>query len=192
MVGLKFPKDAVCDIVTVSHGHPDHNASHLVSGTDGKPLVFTGPGEYEAKGVEIVAVDSFHDSKEGAERGKNTLFRIDMDGVRLLHCGDLGHKVDESEEEQLGDIDVLFIPVGGVYTVDSRLASEIVTQLEPAIVIPMHYARPELNIKVFGQLAPVSVFLKEMGKENVMPVNKLKVTPDSLPQELLVVVLEQM
>lgn len=190
MTGLKFPKDAICDIVTISHGHPDHNASHLVKGTTGEPLFFTGSGEYEAKGVEVTGVASFHDDKEGKERGKNILFRIDIDGVRLLHCGDLGHKLNETEEEQLGDIDVLFIPVGGVYTIDARIASEVVTQLEPSIVIPMHYGRPELNEKLFGQLSPVSVFLKEMGKEGVTPLPKLKVTKESLPPETQVVVLE--
>lgn len=190
MVGLKFPKDTTSDIITVSHNHKDHNHTQAVKGVSEDPIVISGPGEYEAKGVEILGVATFHDTKGGSERGKNTVYKIEIDGISIVHCGDLGHKLGDSEIDQLDGVDVVLIPVGGFYSLDAETAASVVTQLEPRVVIPMHYQRPGLNQKVFSSLAPVSLFLKEMGKEGVTPVAKLKVTKDSLPQETQVVVLE--
>lgn len=190
MVGLKFPKHTTAHIVTISHDHPDHNNAAVVEPEEGSVVVFKGPGEYEARGVEITGVPTYHDEKNGAERGRNTLYRIDIDGISILHCGDLGHKLTEEQEEALPNIDVLLIPVGGLYSLDARTANEVVTQLEPNIVIPMHYHVSGLNAKVFGGLAPVSQFLKEIGQETVAPTSKFKVTKDSLPAETQVVVLE--
>ena len=149
-----------------------------------------GPGEYEADGVDVTGVATFHDNKEGAERGKNTMYKIDIDGVTILHCGDLGHKLTEEQVEFIDNVDVLLVPTGGFYTIDASQAAEVVTQLEPNIVIPMHYQREGLNQKIFGNLASVSAFLKAVGQENVVSSPKLKVTKDSLPQETQVVILE--
>lgn len=189
VVGLKFPK-TTAHIVTVSHDHPDHNFVSLVFGEDGPPVVFSGPGEYEARGVEIVGIATFHDGKNGSERGKNTVYKIEMDGISLVHLGDLGHKLIEEQVDVLNGVDVLFVPVGGIYTIDAHLAAEIVTELEPAVAIPMHYGRSGLNPKIFTNLSPLSAFLKEMGKEGITPQPKLKVTKDLLPPEMQVVVLE--
>ena len=191
MVGLKFPKHTTANIVTVSHSHEDHN---FIEGIEDEPnsqkVIFMGSGEYEADGVDVTGVATFHDNKEGAERGKNTMYKIDIDGVTILHCGDLGHKLTEEQVEFIDNVDVLLVPTGGFYTIDASQAAEVVTQLEPNIVIPMHYQREGLNQKIFGNLAPVSAFLKAVGQENVVSSPKLKVTKDSLPQETQVVILE--
>ncbi len=187
MVGLKFPKHTPCDIVTVSHEHEDHNA---VSQLDGSPFVVHGPGEYEIKGIAIVGVSVFHDEEKGAKRGRNTIYRIEVDGVSIVHLGDLGHTLTSEQVDGLDGVDILMVPVGGVYTIGPSQAAQVVNEIEPTIVIPMHYGRSELNAKTFSELAPVSSFLKEVGKEAVAPQPKLAITKDKLPPEMQVVVLE--
>lgn len=184
--GLKFPKTEA-DIVTVSHEHPDHN---YIAQIGGLPLVIRGPGEYEVKGIKIIGVSTYHDAVKGAEKGKNTVYRIEMDGISLLHCGDLGHKLEDKELEMLDGVDVVMIPVGGFYTVDAHLASEIISQLDPKIVIPMHYRSAIKSTEKSDKLVPVDDFLKEMGKTGLAAVPKLIVTKDKLPAEQTLVVLE--
>ena len=186
-VGLKFPKNIEADVVTISHTHPDHNE---VGAVGGNPFIITGPGEYEIKGVSIIGVTSYHDDKDGSLRGPNTIYRIEMDGLVVAHLGDLGHVLSSAQVEQLDGIDILIIPVGGVYSLDAVHASQVISDIEPRVVIPMHYGRPELNPKVFGELAPVAAFLKQVGKESVVPVPKLTMTKDKLPLQLEVVILE--
>ncbi len=185
-VGFSFPKNVTADIVTVSHIHSDHNA---VAAIGGEPLVLTNPGEYEAKGVEIVGFDMYHDAKKGEERGTNTVFKIVLDGVSILHLGDLGHGLTDEQVEAFDTIDVLMIPVGGFYTIDGKKAAEIVNQIEPSIVVPMHYAVSALNETIKKQMQDVSIFLKEFGKETTEPQTKLSIKPGSLPPELQIVVL---
>lgn len=186
MVGLKFPKHVSADIVTVSHHHRDHDATRQI---EGSPYIVDGPGEYEVKGVSIVGIPSFHDTESGARRGSNTIYRIEVDDVSLAHLGDLGHNLTSSEIENLDGVDILCIPVGGIYTIDAVQAAEVIKAVEPAVVIPMHFGRSELNPQNFGNLAPLSVFLKEVGKESVSPQPKLTISKDKLPTELQVVVL---
>lgn len=182
--GLKLPKDAtVGDIVLKSHDHPDHNNTEAV--TSGR--VFDKPGEYEVKGVVVTGISSFHDAVGGAERGKNIIYHILFDGLNIVHLGDLGQ--NELTEEQIAAIaqtDILLIPVGGVYTIDGKNASNIVSQLEPKIIIPMHYKIEGLKY----DLEPVDNFLKEMGKENKEPLPKLSITSEKLPEEPEVVILK--
>lgn len=186
MVGLKFPKHVTADIVTVSHEHHDHNA---VSQLDGSPFIVNGPGEYEVKGVGIVGIPVYHDEEKGAKRGRNTIYRIELDGVSIVHLGDLGHTLSSEQIDDLDGVDVLLVPVGGVYTISAQQASEIVSEIEPSIVIPMHYFRDGLT-EAFKSLSPVSLFFKEMGIESIAPVPKLTVAKDKLPEVLQVVVLE--
>jgi L-ascorbate metabolism protein UlaG (beta-lactamase superfamily) len=189
-VGLKFPKHTSADIVTISHAHPDHNFGQIVENPEGgEKIIFDGPGEYESKAVEIIGIPTSHDTKEGSERGKNTMYRIDIDGISVLHCGDLGHKLTEAQIEQIDSADVLMIPVGGFYTIDAHVAAEVVKQLEPFYVIPMHYNRPGLDPKIFGNLQPVEAFLKEMGLEHLEPQPKLTVSKDKLIAESTQVVI---
>lgn len=187
MVGLKFPKLDTVDIVTLSHNHGDHNAVGNISGT---PFVVSGPGEYEVKAVTITGVATYHDDKEGVERGKNVAYLITLDGVHVCHLGDLGHKLTDAQLTAIGDVDILLVPVGGFYTIDSQVASQVVAQLEPRIIIPMHYFRPGLKEEAFGKLATVDKFLKEMGVENVPAAPKLLISKDKLPETTTVVVLE--
>lgn len=186
-VGLKFPKNLEAQIVTVSHQHDDHNAADQVGGS---PYVVNGPGEYEIAGVRIEGIATFHDAEKGAQRGRNTVYYIQMDKLNILHVGDLGHSLSSSEVEKIGDVDILFVPVGGVYTIDAKQAAELVHEVEPSMVIPMHYQRDGLNAKIFSGLTPVADFLKELGKEGIQPVNKVTVTKEKLQEELQVVVLE--
>ena len=187
MIGMKYPKHTQADIVTVSHDHPDHNA---IANIEGTPFVVRGPGEYEVKGVGVVGISVFHDDEKGAQRGKNTIYRIEVDGVSIVHLGDLGHTLTSAQVDELDGVNVLMVPVGGFFTIDPTKAVAVVNDIEPSIVIPMHYGRPELDQQKFAQLAPVSAFLKELGKQDVTPQSKLTVTKDKLPAEMQVVVLE--
>lgn len=183
-IGLKWPK-VEADIVSISHDHGDHN---YAGGVSGATYTATGPGEYEIKGVAFTGTSSFHDNKQGAERGKNTIFTFNIDGVRICHLGDLGQaQLSDEQLEAIGDVDVLLIPVGSVYTIDGGAAAKIVAQIEPKVIIPMHYSQPGLKVN----LEPVDHFLKEMGKEGMTPAAKLSVSADKLPEEAEVVVLEK-
>lgn len=186
-VGLKFPKNVEADVVTVSHGHKDHNA---VSAVGGVPHVISGPGEYEIKGVSVIGISTFHDGEEGKMRGRNTAYRIELDGIKLAHLGDLGHVLTSAQVDQLDGVDILFVPVGGFYTIDAKAAAQVIADIDPKIVIPMHYATSAHSDTLKSKLAPLSVFLKEVGKESVLPTNKLTVSKDKLPAEIQVVVLE--
>jgi len=186
IVGLKFP-EVEAEIVTVSHQHEDHNNTKAVRAN---PVIVAGPGEYEILGVRIIGIGTFHDTTSGSERGRNTIYRIEIDGVSLTHCGDLGHKLEDTQIEILSGSDVLMIPVGGFYTISADVAKEVVQQLEPTIIIPMHYYSPDLDAKTFGKLTKVEDFIAAMGKDNVSPVPKLSITKDKLPAEQTIVVLE--
>lgn len=185
-VGIKYPKHVAADIVTVSHGHPDHNAIHQIEGT---PYVIEGPGEYEVKGVGVIGTSTFHDEEKGAKRGKNTVYRIEMDGISIVHLGDLGHTLSSEEVDALDGVDVLMVPVGGVYTIHAAAAVSVVNEIEPSIVIPMHYKRDDMVGDTFKDLTPLSVFLKEIGKEDVVAQPKLSITKDKIPEQMQVVVL---
>lgn len=176
------------NIVCITHGHQDHNnAAVILPIEDQPPFVINGPGEYEKNGVNIVGVSSFHDDSNGADRGKNTIYNIKLDEVNFLHLGDLGQKkLTQEQVEALTPCDVLFIPVGGVYTIEAKDAPDIIAQLEPRIIVPMHYKVEGLKF----DLAPVDEFLTSMGRENVEKVPKLSVARDKLPEESTVVVLE--
>ncbi len=180
--GLKAPKDIEAQVVTISHDHGDHNHPQLVSGD---PLVLKGPGEYEKSGVTITGVGSFHDDQKGIERGKNTIYHLNIDGIDIVHLGDLGHELTEQQVSDIGNTDILMIPVGGVYTINSELAAKVVSQLEPVMIIPMHYKIDGLKF----DLDPLDGFLKKMGHESIEPVSKLTITRDKLPSEPQIVVL---
>src|SRR5579859_8137184 len=141
MLGIKFEK-ADADIVTISHHHPDHD--NISNVTNIKKIV-DGPGEYEVAGVSIIGIQTFHDDNKGADRGKNTIYVIEMDGFRLLHLGDLGHKLDEGQLKEIGTIDILFVPVDPTYNLNPKLAVEVVRQIGPSITIPMHFKNEELD-----------------------------------------------
>jgi len=186
VVGLKFPK-VIADIVTVSHQHEDHNQADLVKGV--KRLV-SGPGEYEIMGVSIIGIPTFHDEKKGAKRGKNTIYVYEMDGLRLVHLGDLGHKLHEKILEKIGDIDILMVPVGGEYTIGPTEAVEVARAIEPKMVIPMHYQMPGLNPATFAKLSSTKPFLAEIGLL-VEKTDKLSVKKENIGEESKVILLEK-
>ena len=189
MVGLKFPK-VEADIVTVSHQHEDHNQWKQVAGSEGStPLVIDMAGEFEKMGVRIFGYKSFHDDKAGAERGEDILFKIEAEGMTVLHCGDLGLVPEDSFIDSIGDVDVLMVPTGGFYTIDSAQVEALVKKVEPSIVIPMHYNHKGLNQKAFGKLEPVTEFTKKFGAENITPLPKLIVKKEETEEEMKIVVL---
>ncbi len=133
------------DIVTTSHGHHDHCYMDTVKG---KFEQIMKSGSYKKHGIDIIAVDTFHDEKKGAQRGSNLVFVYDIDGIRVCHCGDLGHVLTESQLGEIGKVDVLLLPVGGVYTVNYKGAHKIKNLLKPGITIPMHYKTESLTFKL--------------------------------------------
>lgn len=184
-MGLKFPK-LEANIVTVSHDHFDHNQSQLVGGG---PKVVSGPGEYEIAGVSIFGVHTYHDNMQGSQRGANTVYKMTIDEVNVCHLGDLGHKLTDGQLDQIGNVDVLLVPTGGIYTLDSSGASEVVSQIEPKVIVPMHF-KVEGMTEGFRDLETVDVFIKELGIEPVKD-NKFVVAADKIPEETQLVVLER-
>ena len=173
-LGLTPPKFEA-QIALVTHEHFDHNN---VAGISGSPFVIDSPGEYEVGGVKVGGVFSFHDNKEGKERGVNTIYVIKMEDITIAHLGDLGQaQLTEEQIDFLGEVDILMIPVGGNYTIDAETAVEIINQIEPKIVIPMHYYVKGLSVK----LDPVTDFLKEIGQTDVKLIDKLTIKQKDLP-----------
>jgi len=180
-LGYSLGKPAA-NIVTVSHQHLSHS---FVQGVGGEPRIVQGPGEYEISGVLIIGVATFHDDEGGQKRGKNTVYLMEVDGISVCHLGDLGHVLTSEQVEEIGDVDVLLLPVGGVSTIGAPMAAEVIRQLEPKAVVPMHYKTPEIN----RELEPVENFLKEMGMEQIDSRPKLSVSKSNLPASTQVFVL---
>lgn len=170
------------DIVTVSHDAPGHN---FISAVKGRTHVLTGPGEFEIGGVFITAVQTNGSHKNTPDEPRNTLYVFDYDGITVAHLGDAQKIPNQAEIEALGNVNVVLVPVGGGGGLSAAKAVEVVSLLEPGIVIPMHYSTPDSSLK----LAPVSKFLKEMGLSDIEPVPSLKVTQNSIPEETRVVIL---
>ncbi|MFZ3069430.1 MAG: MBL fold metallo-hydrolase [Microgenomates group bacterium] len=191
MVGLPFAKE-VADIVTISHNHDDHNALENVTGpvTRQDTFVIDKEGEYEIGGVEIAATKMYHDKVEGAERGKNLIMNVRMDGLNVLHLGDLGHKLSEAQIEKIGSVDVLMVGVGGVTALETNEVMDLIKDIQPSYVIPMHY-------KVAGMTEMWSAkhTLEEFLDKNKFlvagePVHKIKVDEGSLPDDTQVLIMD--
>jgi L-ascorbate metabolism protein UlaG (beta-lactamase superfamily) len=171
------------EIVTVSHDHPHHNA---ISGVKGEPFVVKGPGEYEVRGVFVTGVWSFADSKEGKERGRNNIFLFHLDDTVVCHLGSLGHTLNSHQLEALGDVDVLMVPVGGNTALSASKATEVISQIEPRIVIPMHYGTGKESVEA----DTLDRFMKEIGIKEWTPQEKLTVKGSEGDGPMQVVVLE--
>ena len=171
------------DIVTLSHFHPGHSYSEAIS-SEFKEI--RGPGEYELKGIFITGIATFHDSEQGDKLGRNTVYVLEMDGITLVHMGDLGHLPASQLMEAIGDVDVLFLPVGGVSTIDGSTAAEIVRHLSPKIVIPMHY-KTSAEVR---DLQPVDRFLTELGVKEMVSQRKLSINRSTLPISTQVTILD--
>src|SRR3989344_9249606 len=128
--GLKMPRDLSANVAISTHNHDDHNNLNAI--TDAV-LKITGPGEYEVNGVSITGISTYHDKETGASRGRNTVYNISVDGLNIVHLGDLGHTLSEEQIEEIGSTDILLVPVGGIYTIDAKTASDVDSQLVPKI-----------------------------------------------------------
>jgi len=173
------------DIVTVSHQHPNHSYV-LGFGGEPKPRFITGPGEYEISDVLIIGVATFHDDERGKKLGKNTVYLIEVDEISVCHLGDVGHVLTTAQIEEIGGVDVLLLPVGGGNTINAPVAAEVVRQLEPSIVVPMHYKTKAVS----EGLDPVERFLKEMGIMEFEPQPKISLTRSKLPESTQVILLD--
>lgn len=179
-VGYPQP-DFSADIVTVSHQHFDHNA---VNSIPGEPNVVQQEGRYSFDGVTITGIPSFHDSSKGSRRGKNIIFVVDAEGLRVCHLGDLGHVLEKEQVEQIGVVDVLLIPVGGYYTIGAGEAFQVVEQLKPNYVVPMHYKTGYIDFPI----STAEEFLSRF--PGYLTVQELEVTKDTLPVSAQVVLIE--
>jgi L-ascorbate metabolism protein UlaG (beta-lactamase superfamily) len=173
------------DIVTISHEHLGHN---YVKGIGGDPRIVEGPGEYEISQILITGVQTYHDEERGKRLGRNTAYLITMDDVQICHLGDLGTLLDDRAQEALSGADVLLVPVGGGNSLNAERAVEVIAQIEPHIVVPMHYATPAYKP---GEVAldPLDQFCREMGVEVTDPLPKVVITKATLPAETQVVIL---
>lgn len=174
-IGLKPPK-IKDDLVLISHNHYDHNN---VEDAPAETFIIKNPGEYEKNGIAVLGIHSYHDKSEGKERGPNTIYVIKAEDMTLCHLGDLGQeKLDEKQIEEIGDVDILMLPVGGSYTINYKEALEVISQIEPKIVIPMHYKTKDLKIDIES----ADKFVKELGL-TPEKVDKFKIVKKNLPAE---------
>lgn len=171
------------DIVTVSHDHADHN---YVKGLSGKPTVITGEGRHEAKGIVIEGVSTYHDDSKGTERGGNTIFTIIADEMRVCHLGDLGHLLSDTEIQQIGQVDCLFIPVGGFFTIGPEEARQVTDQLHPKLIIPMHFKTDKCGFPI----APVDQFIQGMKEVRRVTGSTFSFTKKGLETGLGAIVLQ--
>ncbi len=173
------------DIVTISHDHADHNYAKDLRGN---PQPVKGSGTFDVKGITFTGIETHHDSTTGSQRGGNTIFVIRAEGMNLCHAGDLGHTLSGDKIEAIGPVDILLIPVGGFYTIDAAEATKVMEDLNPKLVIPMHFKTGVLDFPITG----VDAFLE--GKSNVrrQGSSEIEVTEQTLPGKREIVVLEHL
>lgn len=146
--GINYsPIKETADVVVVSHDHGDHSN---VSTVQGKPEVVKGSGTKTARGIQFKGIASYHDASQGTQRGLNTVFCFAIDNMKLCHLGDLGHVLDPEQVNEIGAVDILFAPVGGFFTIDASVASQVCDQLKPKVVIPMHFKTPKCDYPIAG------------------------------------------
>lgn len=186
-VGLQLPK-VRADILTISHDRPGHNSAERVAG---EPKIIRGPGEYELKNVFITGATTYHRRRKDVAFERNVMFFFEFGDLTVGHLGDLGEIPTQSEIEDLnvGEVDVLIVPVGGGDTLDPTRAVEVIGLFEPRLVVPMHYHQPALSALWASNLEPVDKFLRELGVSAPEPQDILKITKSSLPEETQVALL---
>jgi L-ascorbate metabolism protein UlaG (beta-lactamase superfamily) len=181
---LKYrPINESADIVTQSHDHGDHNNSKAIKGN---PVILNQPGSQTVKGISIKAVQAYHDAVKGSQRGKDLIFCFNIDGVKLCHLGDLGHQLNSHQISEIGPIDVLFVPVGGFFTIDAAEASAVAQSLQVKMIFPMHYKTAGVDLPIQS----VEVFLRD--KKNVRRVDSSEIEIESakMPKETEIIVLQ--
>jgi L-ascorbate metabolism protein UlaG (beta-lactamase superfamily) len=185
--GINYPEiRESADIVLSSHDHGDHSNTRAIKGN---PQIIKSVGVKEAKGIEFKGLASYHDDAKGTKRGNNTIFVFEVDGMKICHLGDLGHELNTMQLNELGKVDILFIPVGGFYTFDIQVAKNVYNNIAPKVAIPMHYKTPKLDTSAFGAIVGPDDFLK--GKTNVdrRDSNEIEFKAGQLPVSTEIVVL---
>lgn len=178
-IGYPIPGIAA-DIVTVSHQHRDHNG---VENVPGKPYIIRNEGVYSFEEIIITGIHSYHDKSKGEQRGRNIIFVIETEGIRVCHLGDLGHFLETEHIEKIGKVDVLMVPVGGYYTISPDEAVKVVEELKPRYVLPMHYKTDYIKYPISGP----EEFLKEFYGYCIE--KELIITVDTVPGSLKTVLL---
>lgn len=175
-IGVK-PPSLKADVVTISHDHFDHNAVRVIKGDY---VVVKDVTPKNAKGVAIRGITGFHDDVNGDKRGKMNIFHLTLDGVRFCHLGDLGHMLSEAQVRELGEVDILFVPVGGVFTIDGAQAQSLVRMIGPKVAIPMHFRVGGLSMSIQN----ADGFLKGLPDDKVVRVgNEVEFEAEDLPEE---------
>jgi len=180
-LGYHMTKEKI-NIITISHEHYDHNNT---MGIKGKPVVLKGPVNRETHKIKFKGILSYHDSVYGKHRGINTIFLIKTDNMILCHLGDLGHVLEKEQLEQIDDVDILFVPVGGYFTINSIKAEQVISQIKPKIVIPMHYKTEAIK----WSIDPLSVFLNDKQDINLIGENCFDIDSTTLPGKTTIFVL---
>ena len=180
-IGLR-PPQGQADVVFVSHSHHDHNNIEAIKGN---PVIIDTPGEFSVKGINVIGLEAFHDSQEGAQRGKVTVYILETEDLKICHLSDLGGELSAKQLDDIDGVDILFIPVGGNYTIDGKKAAELVKKIEPAIVIPMHYKIPGSVVEIEDE----KKFCSEMGNCPKEKVAKLTIKKKDLEGKSMEIVL---
>jgi len=171
------------DIVTISHDHFDHNN---VSSVPGKPQAITGSGVKNIREVRFEGIDTYHDASQGKERGANSAFCFSVDEIKVCHLGDLGHGLSQEQIAEIGSTDILLIPIGGVFTIDAKMANTVISDLKPKVAIPMHYK----TAKCDWPLNTIDDFIAD--KKNVRKLNtsEIEFEAGKLPKVTEIIVLQ--
>ena len=185
ILGMNYkPIDESADIVTVSHGHGDHNN---VAAVQDNPQVIDKSSPVEVKGIKFSGIDTYHDDSGGSERGSNVIFCFEVDGIKVCHLGDLGHMLSDDQAASVGKVDVLMAPVGGNFTIDAVTADAVIAKLKPAVVIPMHFCNdrcPDFPV------ARVESFTDGKTNVTVVDTSEIEYEAGELPESTGIVVLK--
>jgi L-ascorbate metabolism protein UlaG (beta-lactamase superfamily) len=174
-VGYKLPTEEV-DIVTTSHDHFDHGNTDAPTGNFD---VIDKVGSFYVKDIAIKGIHSYHDKEEGKKRGSNIIYIFEVDDIKVCHLGDLGHPLNNDQIDKIGEIDILLIPVGGIYTIDADEAKNVVDLLNPKIVIPMHYKTEDLKF----ELGSIDDFIRLFEKVEILDKQEIEITKDDIKNE---------
>jgi L-ascorbate metabolism protein UlaG (beta-lactamase superfamily) len=186
-VKYPLPKGLTADLLLVTHEHGDHNNVGLIGGNPYLIRSEKGVGTFTHDGITVVGTATFHDDKQGKQRGKNTVYSFAVDGIKFCHLGDLGHTLSPEQAKSIGAVDVLFVPVGGFFTLDPSKVDQVINALSPKVVVPMHYKTgytPDLPIQGPEAFLKNEKNVKKLGRAS------FEITKDSLPKEREVWVLE--